>query len=495
MSILGAMKWRHLVLVFAVAQVACAQTEETISLTLRECIERALANNLDISVERINPKIESGAILSAQGDFDPSLSLDMRYREVQTPLFSVQTNSAANTTRNTFLTPGLTGKLPTGTSYDFSYNGTEQQTSPDLNDEHRAAWTVGLTQPLLRDFGLGPNLANLRIARKNKQIAIYTLVAKVTDTIREVHNAYYDLIFAIENLKVQKESLELANALLAENKKRLEVGMMSPLDVTQAESGVASQEEAVIQAQQDIRVQSNRLRRLISSNVAPLRQTRIVPVDTPSVEPVHVHVEQSIQRGIGNRPEYQLQKQAIERENIQLRFDRNQLFPQVDVTGSYGQSGLASWRGGALDSAFTTSEFPEWTVGVVVEIPLGNLTARGNYRASKLRAQQAVLQLKSIEQDIIVEVDNAAAQVQTNLKRIEATGAARRLAEETLNAERKRLEAGTSTSYTVLQHQRDLTDARSKEIRAIADYNESLATLYRAEGTLLEKNHVTVKED
>jgi outer membrane protein TolC len=478
----------------AIAQIARAQ-EEAVSLTLRECIERALENNLDISIERINPQIQSANVLGAYGDFDPHLQLNVSRTHSETPLFVVQTNSAATETRATFVSPGLIGKLPTGTSYDFSYDATRQLTSPQFINQYRGVGSITLTQPLMRNLGFGANLKTLRIAKKNKQIAHYTLVTKITDTVNQVHKAYYDLIFVIENLKVQEESLDLAKALLAENKKRLEVGMMSPLDVTQAESGVASQEEAVIQAQQDIRTQANLLRRLISSDVTPLRHARLVPVDTPVVDPVSVNVDQSIKLSLSNRPEYLQQKQQIELNQIQLRFDRNQLFPQVDLKASYGQAGLGSTFEQAFDSAAGGTDFPQWTIGLVVDIPLGDFQARGNYRSSKLKIQQSILQLKNTEQSIIVDVDNAAALVQTNLKRIDATGAARRLAEETLNAERKKLQAGTSTSYTVLQHQRDLTDARSKEIRAIADYNESLADLYRAEGTLLQKNSVVVKPD
>lgn len=479
---------------FAVAQITQAQ-ESAVSLSLRECIERALQNNLDISIERINPKIEDASVLAAYGDFDPHLSLNVLHSNIETPLFVVQTNNAASQTISTTITPRLSGKLPIGTQYGFAYNSAEQQTSPSFEDQYKAVGSISVTQPMLRNFGLGPNLASLRIARKNTQVAYYTLVTKMTDTVNQVHKSYFDLIFSIENVKVQQESLELAKALLAENRKRLEVGMMSPIDVTQAESGVASQEEALIQAQQDIRNQANILRRLISSDVAPLLATRIIPVDTPTVEPVKVNVDESIKIGLQQRPEYLQQRHQIEANQIQLRFDRNQLFPQIDVTGSYGRAGLTKTFAGAFDQAASSQGSPQWTVGVVVDIPLGDLQARGNYRSSKLKVGQSILQLKNTEQNIIVDVDNTAAQVLTNLKRIDATAAARRLAEETLNAERKKLQAGTSTSYTVLQHQRDRTDARSKEIRAIADYNKSLADFYRAQGTLLQKDNIDVKPD
>lgn len=471
--------------------------ETSVSLTLRECIELALRNNIDISVERINPLIEEGDILAAYGDFDPRLTLALRHQNRETPLFEEEiAGNRASESRATTFSPSLLGKLPTGTEYDFSYDSTRQLTSPDFDHEHRATGAISLAQPLLRNFGFAANLATLRIAKKNRQIARYTLLTRITETVNEVHKAYYDLKFAMANLQVQEESLEIAKALLAENKKRLEVGLMSPLDVTQAESGVASQEETLIQAQQEIKTQSNRLRRLIASDVAHSRSLRPIPVDKPIMEPVEVVVDESITRALQNRPEYLQQKKQIEADRVQLSYDFNQLFPQINVEASYGQSGLGTSFESAFDSVHEDGDrFPTWLVGVVVDIPLGNAAARGRHRASRLRVQQSILELKGIEQDIIIEVDNAAAQVETNLKRIEATRAARRLAEETLNAEQKKLEAGTTTSYTVLQQQRDLTDARTKEIRAIADYNLSLAELYRVEGTLLAKYDITLKED
>lgn len=490
------MKTWLVALLVAATPLGWAQ-EEAVSLSLRECIEMALRNNLNLSVERINPKIEDANVLGAYGDFDPHLSLRLNRQNRETPLFNEEVaGNRSSETRNTIFAPSLTGSLPTGTEYDFAYNNTRQLSSPDFDHQHRATGTITLRQPLLRNFGPGPNLAKLRISRKNKEIARHALEMRVMDTVNEVHKAYYDLTFAILNLQVQEDTLELAKVLLAENKKRLEVGLMSPLDVTQARAGVAAQEQAVIEARQEVRNQANRLRRLISSDVAAWRQKRIVPVDTPSVAPVPVDVNQSIARGLKNRPEYLQQKKQIEANHIQLCFDRNQLFPQLDVEASYGQSGLGTSFGSAFDSVRKDGDdFPTWLIGIVVDIPLGNLQARGSYRASKLRLQQAILQLKDIEQDIIVEIDNAAAQVETDLKRIEASSASRRLAEETLNAEQKKLQAGTSTSYTVLQHQRDLREARTREIRAIADYNVSLADLYRAEGTLLKQYTIEMEEE
>jgi outer membrane protein TolC len=184
----------------------------------------------------------------------------------------------------------------------------------------------------------------------------------------------------------------------------------------------------------------------------------------------------------------------VDRQGILVQYNRNQLWPQIDLQGSYGYNGIGRSFGDFTDSV-GTGDAPQWNVGVVVTIPIGNRQARANYQSARLGKEQALLTLKRLEQDIIVAVDNAVGRVETNVKRLEATAAARRLAEESLRAEEEKLRAGTSTSFLVLQAQSQLAAARSTEIRAKADYNESLVELARSEGTTLLKHNIHVDEN
>jgi outer membrane protein TolC len=498
----------------AAGATASGVTNGMKAITTRECIERALTQNLDIKLERINPTIQQWGVVSAQGVYDPLLSGQINYTDDLQPLAPDSAVSLGmDSLRSKQLQPqlGLAGKLPTGATYDFTYNDTRSSGTLYSNFVYTGAATVQLTQPLLKNSGLGVNSASIRVARKNKQMAQEVFLLKVMTTITSVQNAYYELVYAIENHKAVVEDWTRAKQLLTENRKRVEVGTMSPLDVVQAEAGVAEREEAVITAAQTIKNNENILKRFISQDVMEFRGLGLLPVDYPQVQMVDLDVARSIRTALEKRPEYLQAKHQCDLRDILVKFNRNQLWPQVDLVGSYGFNSRSP-SGGATGGLFppppnmngTLNDFlgnlkegdtPVWSVGVVLSFPLGNRQARSTYNISRLQSMQAVISLKAIEQDIVVAVDNAVAQVQTNLKRVDATRAASRLALESLNAEEKKLRAGTSTSFLVLQAQSQLAAAKSAEIRARADYNESLANLALTEGTTLEKNQIVLKED
>ncbi len=485
-----------LLLVLAVA-AAADQPPATRALTLRECLERALAQNLDVQIERLNPRIESWNIVGQQGVFDPAFTGSARYRDATESLNPERQTalgvSSLEAQQLRFDT-GLNGLLPTGTRYSLAAFDTRDSGTLSSNFTFTGTAAITLTQPLLQDFGLGANTAQIRIARQNRQIAEETLAQQVINTISDVENAYYELVFAIEDHKAKIEDWNRAKALLAENRKRVELGVLSPLDITQAEAGVAEREEAVILTERAIKDQENALKRLIAQDVQEFRGTTLVPVDAPPVQMIELDAARSIATALETRPDFRQSQHEVERQGILVKFNRNQLWPQIDLEGSYGYNGIGGSFGQLTDSVGSGGA-PAWSVGVVVTVPLGNRQARDNFHSARLTQDQLLLSLKRLEQDIIVEVDNAVGRVETNLKRVEATAAARRLAEESLRAEEEKLRAGTSTSFLVLQAQAQLAAARSAEIRARADYNQSLVELARSEGTTLLKHQIAVEGD
>lgn len=473
-------------------------TNQTKTLTLRECVERALENNLEIKAQRINPTIGTWGVIGAQGVYDPLLSGSLNYQDNRTPedpfLFSSNgVSQSFQSERQWQATADLVGKLPTGGTYTFST--VDDRTSGNIVSNFLYTGTAGvsLQQPLLKNFGFGISAAPIRIARESQTIAIQNFVQLVMSKINDVSTAYYELIFAIENHKAAVENRELAQQLLDENRKRQEVGTMSPLDVIQAEAGVAESEQNVIITGRAIKDNENTLKRLICQQVIEFRGVSLVPVDYPLVQMVALDVEESTRRALQMRADYLSALHTLERQNITVQFSRNQLWPQIDLQGSYGVNG----RGRSFDALsdnMGSGDNPVWSVGVVASFPLGNRQARSTYHISRLDADQALLSLKSLEQDIVVQVDNAVGHVESNLKSVEAARAATRLAQESLAAEKKKLLAGTSTTFLVLQAQTQLATARSAESRAEADYGESLVALDLAQGTILQKNNIVMDE-
>ena len=495
--------WFCVVLMFGWAgsgAIAEQSTNVIKSLTIRECIERALANNLQIHVERINPGIAKWGIVREQGAFEPALTAQAMYDDSSTPFAPDDPKRlvfGASTEKETLALQGaLIGKLPLGTQYGVTALETASGSTSTSNKFTQTGTlpVVSVTQPLLKNFGFGPNLAPLRVARTSHQIAAQTFANLVINTVSDAVNAYYELVFAIEDHKAKLDDLNRARALLAENRERVKIGVLSPLDVTQAEAGAAEREEAVIIAERVIKDQEDILKRFISQNVSEFDGVSLLPAEYPVVEMVETDVARSINTALQARPDFLAAHAAVERSDILVKFNHNQLWPQIDLQGSYGLNAIGRNFGDLIDNA-ASGDGEQWSIGVVLTVPLGNRVARANYRTARLQAEQALLSLKVLEQNIVVQVRNAVRQVDTNLKRSDASRVASRLAEESLNAEQEKLKAGTSTSFLVLQAQAQLSAAQSAEIRARADYSKSLVDLARAEGTTLQKHTIILDEN
>ncbi len=462
-------------------------TEERIPLTVRDCIVKALENNLDISIQRITPQLDDAAILQARGEFDPAFTLSPSYGEATSSLDRLSSNPASPLSRTTTWKTALEGKVPSSTSYSLSFDTTDSQTAANtFRDQYSSGWGLTLTQPLLKGFGTDNQLSSIRIKRKAKEISNEDFSLKVMDVVTQIKSAYYNLFFAIEDQKVKLQALELNAKTLADDRKRVEIGVKTPLDVTQDESAVAQGEVALITANQNININMNNLRKLISRDISELRKQRLWPVDSPSdVPPPLPNLEEVIGHAIETRPDYLAAKLAVEKQHLQLKFAENQKYPQIDLTGTYGYNGISREF---IQSVNTEAD--TWVVGLSIKIPFPDQANQGKLKAATLEKEKSLLFLKQTEQKILVEVDNALEKVQSNYKNIGATRAARRAAQGALDAETAKMKAGTATTFILLELQKKLADAKSSEIQATVNYNIAIAELQQAEGSTLRVNDI-----
>ena len=322
-----------LLLVASAARAAGDVTNQTKSLTLRECIDRALEDNLEIKSQRINPSIGTWGVIGAQGIYDPLLAAGINYQRSVNPELSNNT-AVSFTDRRVDSSGTLSGLLPSGAVYDFSTATTRDpgfNTNPTnlFNFLYTGNSSVSLTQPLLKNFGLGVNSANIRIARENQSVALQNFVQFVMSKISDVSTAYYELIFAIGNHNSAIEARTVAQQLLDENRKREEVGTMSPLDVIQAESGVAQSELTVITTERAIEDNQNALKRLICQQIREFRGVTLVPVDYPLVQMVAMDVDLSTATALQMRADY-LQFEACFGKTEYLRA----IYPQPALAGN-----------------------------------------------------------------------------------------------------------------------------------------------------------------
>jgi outer membrane protein TolC len=473
-------------------------------ISLIDAVEMALNSNLDIQITRLDPTIAGYNLKSTYGVYDPRVRLAAEHAYDKSPggfLGNVQFPSQI-TEVNTFgggLGSGVSGYGPMGFGYGIGGSLQKRNSKSGAlangTDDYSGGLTLDMSQPLLRGFLIDDARAQIKISRRNLRISEEQLRFQIMTTILNVEQAYYNLIYARENVRVQATALELASQLLRENRKRVEVGALAPLDEKQAESEVASTKAALIDAERTLSQQQNVLKGLLTDNYSEWNGVNLEPVEALVAVPTRPDVQESWGRGLRMRADLQQLKYQLEIAGITLKLRKNQILPILDVTGSYGHSeraGAGSRLTDVLDR-LPEGRNPNYSIGGVLEIPIGNVAARNRYKSAKASSSQSLLQYKQLEQQVMVQIDDAVNLIRSSFERVEATRSARSFAQEALAAEQKKLENGKSTSFFVLQFQRDLTVRRSDEIRALADYNNAVALLANREGTTLERHHIEMK--
>lgn len=480
----------------------------TLDLTLSQAIHMALKKNFQIRAERYTPKIARARQLSASGVFDPTAEVSVTYdennQELRTLNNELETPTAVpgDTTPDLFArTTGLeadssiSGLTPWGLTYDLGSSITRNTDNRFSNDRYNSFLGLNITQPLFKNFGTDANLSQLRIARADRAISEWTLRQRIIDVITDTIDTYCELFFSTENLAVEERSRDLASRLVEDNLKRAEIGIMSPLDVMQARSDLASREERVIVAQRAVLDNENFLKQLITDEVFHVLDTRIRIAALPDLLSARVDEKKDLPLAFQLRPDYRQALLDLQKRQINVVFTRNQALPRLDLVASFGINGVDSTLANSIQRTTGQGTYNfAWTAGVVGSLPIPNREARGQLEASKLEVARALVELKRLEQSVIVETDNAAGQIETTRKRIQATSAARDYAQKTLEAAQARLISGTSTTFEVLQFQRDLATAEVNELRAHTDHIRAIANYARVTGLTLEKNHIAVGE-
>lgn len=468
-------------------------------LTLREAIQLALAKNYSIKVESFGTPIARADLLAAWGRFDPVLSASYFFSEDGNPQsadpFSGQRPPSSVVETDSY-DLSLGGLAPWGLNYRIRASTTNQRgTFNAFADNYYSFAGIEVTQPLLRNFGFDANLITVRIARANRGISEWDYRATVMDVITAVIQAYHDLNFAHKNLEIARRSRDLARGLVEENERRFRAGSLSEADITAARARVATREEAILLAERAVRDQENYLKSLISDERTTELLHRSLTITEPEpLPPISPEPAVDFQRALDQRPDYQRARLLVRQADFNRRYRRNQLLPRVDLVASYGYNGLDADFSESRRQV-TNREIRSYSIGAVLSVPLTFATERGNYRAARLTHQQAELQLEELEQRIVVLIGNAAGQIETAAQRVEATRLSRALEQQNLDAEMKKLRAGTGDTFFVLQQQEILASAEIRAYRALSDYQKALAEYDRQLGETLERHGVVIEDD
>lgn len=480
----------------------------TLQLSLKDVITSTLKNNVSIAVQQFQSQIRKEEIITQEADFDPSLSFEAKAtQEKILSSFAVSNPVTQQNTQNFDLS--FDQKLKFGTQYELKFRNDRVETDSffaALSPQYNSRFEINLTQPLLKNFGSDVNKTNIYIAKNNLDISDFDFKNKVIEVITDAENVYWDLVFSREDLKVQQKSVERAQDLERRVKAQVEVGTLAPLEILQAKSEVASREEAVIQARKLIQDNQDNLKNILNISFdSPDGQKEIQPVDSPKfLVKTPVLLKESILTALKKRPDYLSRKKELNTKNIQVKFNENQLYPTLDLVGSFGLNGIS---GRNLATSPFPGDYPRsidrtfsgdastWEGGLVFSYPLGNRAAKSRLAVSKLETAQLLMDIKDLEKTIVVEVREAARQINTNKKRVQAARVARKLAEEKLSAEEKKFEVGLSTSFNVLEFQTDLATEQSKELKAVIDFNKSKINLRKVMATTLEEYNIQMESN
>ncbi|MGB7294392.1 MAG: TolC family protein [Candidatus Aminicenantales bacterium] len=484
------------------------------SLSLEDCILSALKNNLGIQSAYLSPQLAETQVTWAKEKFSPRLSFGHSRQSNSSASYSfIEAAEKVTSSYNDF-SASVWQAVPTGGAFSVSlgsYKSESNRSFQTINPRYGSTLSFGFSQPLLKNFGSKMSRREIIISLNNKDISESQLRAALLDMVFTVEQAYWNLIYAIENLKVMQQSLELARDLLSKNRREVEVGMVAPIEILSAEAEVATREADILQAEIAVTNSEDLLKTVINFEAGQEGgPTHISPSDDPIQEAVEVSLDEALRIALSNRPDLQTTRIGLKNKEINVAYAKNQTLPELNLTTSYWSPGISGTQllyqddnpltgvvvgqvpggaGAALSDAIGL-RYSNWLIGLQVSFPVSNFTSRAQYEVSKISYEQALIDLANLEQRIFLEIRTAVRAVEINYKRVLGYRAARELAQKKLEAEEKKLKVGLTTNYVVLQYQRDLANARTAELKSLIEYNLTLAYLDKSLGTSLKNKNI-----
>ena len=506
-----------LFLIFAVATYSFAQKEEKpLNLSLEDCILQALKNNLGIAIEVLTPELSDLSVRLAKDIFLPQVSLSFDKRSTNSASFSfLESAGDVISDRNNYSFQ-YSQQIPTGGNVSISLTGYKSETNQRLttiNPRFGNTLSLNLNQPLLRNFGFKNARRNIIIAQNNLDISDNNFKQSLHNIIYDVEDAYWNLVYNVELLKVRQQSLKLARDLLEKNRRSVEVGTMAPIEILNAQSTVATREADILQQDALVKNAEDLLKAILNLSREEAETTKIIPSDTPTYEEREANLDEALVTAMQYRPDLEATRIDLKNREINLKYAKNQLLPDLSLSASYWSPGVSGTQilfdplnpfgdpigevpGGAGDALKDVFGFKyqNWSLGLSLSIPVDTIFSKASLAQAKVNLQQSLLRLKNQEQNLYLEIKTNVRAVQTNYKRVQAYKLARELQQRNLAAEEEKLKVGLTTNYFVLQYQRDLADSQVSELKATIDYNLSLARLSRSLGTTLKEKNIRIAE-
>jgi outer membrane protein len=483
-------------------------------LSLDDTIRLALANNTDVSIERATVSLAQNDIGRQHQHFDPTFTASFDNQRATSPAFQELAGASILKSLSQTVDLNYAQTFQTGTTFqtDFQVNRYSTNSSFYFFSPYLFSnWTFQLAQPLLRNFGLFPNRAPILIAQRGFKQARSTFEAQVNDIIQQAVVSYWSVILQRESFAVQKKSLDEAQQSYDRDKKALGLGALPPLDIYRSESQVAARRVSVIQAEYALIQAVDTLRRFIGADRDP--SIRVLDLDltddpTPAGELVNMDIETALDRALSTRPEFEVSRQALTVDEMKIRLARNQLRPDLQLTGLYSSTGLSGdefsfdnppqliSRGGLGDSLSQAFHFnnPTYEFKLKLTLPIKNHSARADLADARISQTRDRYQQAKTTEGIVFEVTDAVHKLEEAKLTLAAARVSVDLAEKNLRAEERKHELGSETAFFVLDAQTQLAQAEFARAQAAIGYQLALAALDHATGELLPHHGVNIQE-
>jgi outer membrane protein len=473
-----------------------------VDLTLTDAVSRAVEKNIDIAVARITPRLSDFSLAALDANYRINLtSATSNNRTTSLPSNTVNGITQPSTSNRQAWSAGISQNIwKGGGNYTLNWTNSRfdnpQSSTNFRNPQLSSGLVFNGVQPLMRGFRTDTtrtSIGTTRLSQSNDEIA---LTSTTITTQSNIKNAYWDLVYAIQAIEAAQNSFDIAQRLVQDNKAKVEIGTMAPIEIISAEAEQANRRQTLVLAQATQRTSELALKRLIVSGTDdPLWASSINPVDRPPSAPEPINLEAAVARALSQRTDLQQSKNNLQISDLNLINQVDQTRPQLNLTVNYGLTGLGGTilkrstpdpitgavvnqtiPSGYLDALQNIAKLdaPNWTIGASFAYPLGSSAQQATVARSKLSLKQTEANLKALELQIATDVTNAYLTVQSSLESVQTTAVARDLAQKRLEAAQTKFDNGMAINYEVVQAQRDFFDARNAELRAILNYRKAL---------------------
>ena len=494
---------------------------DKLELSLRSYLELVLANNTDIAIQRLSVETLKNAITRSHGIFDPIGTAQFQSIRRQSPTSDVLAGAEVLNTLNQPFSMGVQQRLETGTIYNIGFTASKQSTNnafANFNPIFNSGLSLSFVQPLIRDRGGYVTRLQIMVARSRLRQGEYSVEDQVMQLLTNAENAYWDVMLARETLAVQEFNLKLQSQALERSKKELELGAISELEIYQPEATYANAQIQVTQARYRLAITEDALRRQIGADLDPdvrkfpivLTENAAPPESTQTFDP-----EALVAQALTKRPDLRAQTQQFDIDDLNINSAKNQLKPDLSLTGQYGSAGRGGTQylydrsggiggqpllintipggvGGALDQAFGFN-FPFYGFGLQLRLPIRDRAASATLADAVVNKRLTALRVRNLEQTTRLQVLNAINNVENSKASVELAKVALDAAEKRQAADQKRYDLGTINIFFLLDAQAALTQAQSNVVNQTVQYRRNLLNLLRTTGQLLEERGVQIQ--